>query len=106
MAKYVFSGLPTHFVVRNGEIVEQNVLVIEARKTVDVNSMVGLQAEFDAYCAELSGKGKQCYRVDATAMSGVRAFPGFKKATQKNGSLNRVVNREEAVAKAKVNCHV
>ena len=104
MPKYLISGLPTHYLVRgdNGsQIKELNKLIVSAKITVDVNSLAELQAAFDAHCATLTGERKQCYRMDCVPLQGVRSFPGFKKATQKDGSLSRVVNKDEAIAKAR-----
>jgi hypothetical protein len=101
MPKYLISGLPVHYRYEGNSIIEQTRLSIEVKKGVDVKNLAELQAEFDAHCAELTGNGKQCYRMDATPYAGVRAFAGFKKASAKNGPLNRVINSEEAIAKAK-----
>jgi len=104
MPKYSISGLPTHFLVQgdnDSTPVERNTLRIEVEKVVIVASLAELQKVFDDYCAELSDKGKPCYRMDATPFQGVRAFPGFKAASKKDGSLNRIINKDEAIAKAR-----
>jgi hypothetical protein len=104
MPKYSISGLPTHYLAQgdnDSSVVEQNTLRIEVEKVVLVASLAELQQVFDAYCEELSGEGKKCYRIDATPFQGVRVFPGFKKASKKDGSLNRVINKDEAIARAR-----